>query len=187
MMNSIKTLVNEHDNILRMLDVVHSASLKILDGSPVDVSDFRKIVDFIRKYADKTHHGKEEEYLFKVMVDELGAMGENLIRHGMLVEHDIARLYVSDLEAGLDAYEAAPTDEARLSILVAAGSYEQLLRRHIQKENDVVFPFSEKSLSEQSSAWVENETANFENTKPNIERRESQLSNLHALEEKYML
>lgn len=185
-MNSIKILMVEHDNILRMLEVIHHASLKILDGLPIDVSDFRKMVEFIRNYADKTHHGKEEEYLFKVMVSELGAMGDNLVRHGMMVEHDIARLYVSDLEAGLDAYEADGLNEARLAILVAAGSYEQLLRRHIQKENDVVFPFSEKSLSEQSMLWVENEVHSFENKEINFKERSHQLSVLDELEKKYI-
>ena len=184
-MKSIEILVNEHDNILRMLDVIHTSSLKILGSAPIRIPDFRKIIDFIRLYADKTHHGKEEIHLFKVVVDELGAMGDNLIRHGMLVEHDIARLYVSDLEEGLDKYEAQATDEARLAILVAAGSYEKLLRRHIQKENDVVFPFAEKSLSEKSALWVEDETAAFEKDEDNLERRESQLSVLYELEKIY--
>lgn len=184
-MDSIKILVNEHDNILRMLDVIHKASLDALNGSPINIDDFRKMVDFIRKYADKTHHGKEEQFLFKAMTDELGNMGENLIRHGMLVEHDIAWLYVSDLDAGLDACEFKPTDEAKLSVLVAAGSYEQLLRRHIQKENDVVFPFGEKNLSAPSAEWVEAEVMQFENEDTNAELREYQLSVLGELESKY--
>lgn len=184
-MDSIKVLVNEHDNILRMLDIIHRISLEVLDGSSINIDDFRKMADFIRKYADKIHHGKEEKFLFKAMTDELGNMGENLIRHGMLVEHDIARLYVSDLDASLDAYEVEPTAEARLSILVAAGSYEQLLRRHIQKENDVVFPFGENNLSAQSSGWVETEVTQFENEAANTERREHHLSVLNELEKKY--
>lgn len=185
-MDSIKLLVAEHDNILRMLDVVHAASLKILEGVPVETSDFWHIVDFIRKYADKTHHGKEEAYLFKVMTDELGAMGENLVSHGMMVEHDIARLYVSDLDAGLKAYEQKPTSKAKLSILVAAGSYEQLLRRHIQKENDAVFPFGERSLSKHSAQWVEEQVSVFENDLANAEEREHQLSMLNELEKRYL-
>jgi len=186
-MNSIKILTEEHDNILRMLDVLHHASLMNLSGSPINIADFRKMVDFIRLYADKTHHGKEEQFLFKAMVEELGTMGENLVRHGMLVEHDIARLYVSDLDAGLSAYEEAPAEETRLAVLVAAGSYEQLLRRHIQKENDVVFPFGEKNLSGPSVKWVEREVDNFENEKANTKQREHQLSVLNELEKKYLI
>lgn len=184
-MDSIQILVQEHDNILRMLDVIHHASLDILGGAVVNISDFKKIIDFIRKYADKIHHGKEEEFLFKVILDELGDLGETLIRHGMLVEHDIGRLYVSDLDTALDEYAINPTEDVKLSILVAAGSYEQLLRRHIQKENDVIFPFGEKKISQNSAQWIEAQTMDFEENSENVLEHKRQLEALVALENKY--
>lgn len=185
-MDSVKLLIKEHDNILRMLDVIHKASLNILQNEKIDIDDFKKMIDFIRKYADKTHHGKEEDYLFKVMVEDLGGPAEKLIRNGMLVEHDIGRLYVSDLDAALDAHKENPSDENRLAILVAAGSYEQLLRRHIQKENDAVFSFGERNLSPKSAQWVEEQTQAFEEDSANIAVREYQLQTLQELEEKYL-
>lgn len=185
-MNCVETLVREHDNILKMLDVVHAASLRALAGAPLDVDDFKQMVAFIRLYADKTHHGKEEDYLFKAMVSELGAMGDNLVRHGMLVEHDLGRLYVSDLDTALDAYRQTPTDEAKLAILVAAGSYEQLLRRHIQKENDVIFPFGEKNLPAEQLAWVEKQMCDFEDSPENAAQRDRQLKSVDKLARKYL-
>lgn len=185
-MNAIKTLVDEHDNILRLLDVVHIASMEALCGAPVVTDDFREIIDFIRKYADRTHHGKEEDYLFKAMVDELGTVAENLIRYGMLVEHDIGRLYVSDLDEALTRYDGNPDGEAKLAIIVAAGSYEQLLRRHIQKENDVVFSFGEKNLAKNPLTWVTEQIRAFEEDPQNIAERERQLSVLDKLEKKYI-
>ena len=185
-MDSIKILVNEHDNILRMLDVVHHALLKILNDSYIDTNDFKNIVNFIRIYADKIHHGKEEDYIFKAMVDNLGQIGENLVNHGMMVEHNIARLYVADIETAINAYEDTPNDEAKLALIIATGSYEQLLRRHIQKENEVVFPFCERSLSPESISWVEDEVANFENNETNTIERSHQLAILDQLEKKYI-
>lgn len=185
MKNPIDILVTEHDNILRMLDVVHRAALKILQGAPVNTADFRKIVAFIRQYADFTHHGKEEAFLFSAMTDELGDMGDNLIRHGMLVEHDLARLYVSDLEAGLNACDTQPGEEARLAVLIAAGSYEQLLRRHIQKENDVIFPYGANNISSAAFHRVQTQVEDFETEPENFKVRERQLSVLRKLETKY--
>lgn len=184
-MRSTELLISEHDNILRMLDVIHRASLRILGGAAVDIDDFKKIVAFIRGYADKTHHNKEEEFLFLKMVEDLGDMGDNLVRRGMLVEHDIARLYVSDLDEALDAYAAEPTDESKLAILVAAGSYEKLLCRHIDKENAVVFNFGDKNLPAASRAWVEEQVAAFEADADNAAKRDEQLAVLAALEQKY--
>lgn len=185
-MRSIEILEEEHDNILRMLYVIHKAELGILCGEPLDIDDLKKMVDFIRKYADKNHHGKEEAYLFQVMEEELGKPGENLVRHGMLVEHDIARLYVSDLNAALDTHRLTESDESKLAVLVAAGSYEQLLRRHILKENEVVYPFGEKQLSKKSLEWVEEQMLGFEMLQENISEREYQLSVLADLEKKYI-
>lgn len=50
--------------------------------------------------ANPAHRGvrKEEKFLFDHMVKELGKIGKNLITHGMMVEHDSGRLYMSDLE-----------------------------------------------------------------------------------------
>ena len=186
-MSAIKTLMDEHDNILKMLDVVHNASLNLLSDGTISTRDFRQIVDFIRLYADKTHHGKEEEFLFKMMSDELGAVADNLVKHGMMVEHDIARLYVSDLETALNAYDENPSDKSKLAILVAAGSYEQLLRRHIQKENDVVFPFAEKSLSNLSLDYLNKQTLDFNCNNKNAAVCDEQLHVLKELLYKYIV
>lgn len=184
-MKSIRILVEEHDNILRMLEVAHKAAGKIMDGAAADVSDIRDMVSFIRNYADSIHHGKEEKFLFKEMEKELGTAGENLVRYGMLVEHDMARLYVSDLDAALDAYETQPSTDAKLDIIVALGSYERLLKRHIQKENDVVFPYGEKNLPAHSVQWVEAQVNTFEDDAENLHERKRQLDRLASLEKKY--
>jgi Uncharacterized conserved protein len=185
-MNSIEVLIKEHDNILKMLDVIHKASLDILGGAEVNVEDFKHIVDFIRRYADKIHHGKEEDYLFRVMTKELGNIGENLVHHGMLVEHNLARLYVSQLDAALDEYKGREDIQNKLAILVAAGSYEELLRRHIEKENEVAYPFGKRQLSKEAIEWVERETKSFEDAPDNIAEREYQLQILEKLQNRYL-
>lgn len=185
-MQSIDILVAEHENIKQMLDVIRHASLAVLKGAPVEVNDFREMIAFIRLYADQTHHGKEEAFLFKEMVSELGGPGENLVRHGMLVEHDLARLFVANLEAALNEYEKAPSDELRLDILVAAGSYRELLTRHITKENGVVFPFGERNLSEEALGRVTEGTDAFENDDNNKAVRDAQLEVLEKLTKRYI-
>lgn len=95
------------------------------------------------------------------------------------------RLYVSQLDAALDSYRENKDIESKWAIIVAAGSYEQLLRRHIDKENEVAYPYGEKNLSAKSLEWVESQTADFEANEENAKEREYQLSVLDVLEKKY--
>ena len=149
-MYGVEVLVKEHDNIMRLAKVMRKASLAILEGREVCVNDFYDMVDFVRNYADKHHHGKEEDILFLYMREELGKVGENLIQHGMLVEHDLGRLHIKQLYEALQEYRQSQSAMAKLDIITNAVSYSDLIKRHIAKENEVVFIYGEKNISEDS-------------------------------------
>lgn len=166
----IEVLLKEHDNILKFIEIVNRESIEIMNGKEVDVKKFREFIDFSRFYADKHHHGKEELILFKIMVDELGGAAEKLVKHGMLVEHDMGRLYVMSLEEALNEYEKNPSDESKIQIIANAVGYGNLLQRHIDKENNVVYTFAQKQLNEELLERVDSETVVFEDEEK--ERRE---------------
>jgi len=58
-------LMVEHRLIARMLSVIKDALVQIESSHRVDPVFVDTAVDFIRIYADRTHHGKEEEILFR--------------------------------------------------------------------------------------------------------------------------
>jgi len=60
-------LKNEHKAILLTLEVVESVSKKLDAGENVPAEHLTKVVDFIRGFADKCHHAKEEDLLFPAM------------------------------------------------------------------------------------------------------------------------
>lgn len=146
-MNIIEILKEEHDNILVFLEQLHKKCLTFMTEDQIDIKGFRDDITFIRSYADVKHHQKEEKILFEVMTKHLGKTAVNLVQHGMLVEHDLARLHVMELEKAVDAYEKNPSAEEKLNILANAMGYYYLLHRHIDKENGAVYPFAEKNLS----------------------------------------
>lgn len=148
-MSAIQLMVDEHKNIKRMLGVIRKYCFKVLKNEEVDYKDFYKIIDFVRNYADKHHHGKEEDYLFNRMIEEIKGPAEKLVRQGMLVEHDFGRLYMQNLEKALIAFEKGE-EEAKLDIIANAIGYTDLLHRHIEKEDDVVYKFAERSLSKET-------------------------------------
>ena len=96
-MDAIELMMEEHKNIKVMLKIVRKACYSILEGKDVNFDDFNKIISFVRNYADSHHHKKEEIMLFNRMVDEIGETAEKVVKYGMLVEHDLGRLYITSL------------------------------------------------------------------------------------------
>ena len=127
-MFSIEVMVEEHENISRMLKVVRKVCFNIMNGAEIPYDDFEKIVDFVKNYADEHHHGKEEKILFDKMQEHLGALGNKLITHGMLVEHDFGRLYMHELREALARVKAGD-EESKLDVIANAISYTHLFRR----------------------------------------------------------
>ncbi|NLV89442.1 MAG: hemerythrin domain-containing protein, partial [Tissierellia bacterium] len=137
-MKSIEIMVEEHENIRRMLKVIRKLCYKLMTEPNYDISDFPKIIDFVRNYADKHHHGKEEDILFATMNREIEKLAKSGAITGMYIEHDNGRLYMTNLEKALEEYKKG-NDEARLDIIANSISYTDLLDRHIEKENTAMY------------------------------------------------
>ncbi|MGI6721024.1 MAG: hemerythrin domain-containing protein [Anaerovoracaceae bacterium] len=182
---SIDLMVIEHENINRMLQVIRKACVGIIEGDEVNVADFREMADFIRNYADRHHHGKEEEFLFPEMTAHLGVVAENLVTHGMLVEHDLGRDHVMALGIALDQYEKDPGSEFKLDILTEAMGYARLLKRHIEKENNVVYTFAENNLDKEVMGSIDERCRAFEQEEEKSGVQEHYLALLKKMESKY--
>ena len=182
-MNSIELMVNEHKNIKRMLAVIRKYCFKVLKNQQLDYNDFYRIIDFVRNYADKHHHGKEEDYLFNRMIEEIKGPTEKLVKHGMLVEHDLGRLYMQNLEKALKALENGE-EEAKIDIIANAVSYTDLLYRHIEKEDDVVYKFAERNLSKESLKKLDEDCKRIEKEAKEKGIQDKYINLMYELEEK---
>lgn len=158
-MYAIDLLVKEHADIQKMIGGMHKLCCRILENdasvcntnavlTEATIQKFYNFIDFTRNYADHHHHGKEEKILFPVMTANLGAMAENLVTHGMLVEHDLGRAHIRALETSLKLYQESPKTEHKLSIITEAMGYANQLLLHTEKENSVVYTFAERMLSQ---------------------------------------
>lgn len=181
-MNAIELMVEEHKNIKQMLKVVRKVCFTILEGAEVNYGDFDKIIYFIKNYADSHHHKKEEIMLFNRMVDEIGETAEKVVKYGMLVEHDLGRLYVSNLKAALESFKAGNA-EAKLDVIANAVSYTNLLERHIHKEDNVIYKFAERELKKETIDVINEECVVFESENTNI--KDENLAILEELKVKY--
>lgn len=184
-MNSVQVMVKEHENIKRMLKVVRKACFKVMKGEEINYDDFNKMIEFIRLYADAHHHGKEEKFLFKEMQTNLGKLGQNLITHGMLVEHDFGRLYMNDLSEALKKVKEG-YEESKLDVISNAVGYTNLLARHIDKEDGAVYNFGETNLPKEIMDDINIKTEEFEKEAEKKGTQKYFLDILESLEKKYL-
>lgn len=141
-----QALVDEHRLILRMITLLEQNAARTAAGTYSNWQFYLDGVDFIRNYADRFHHAKEEDVLFEAMVKN-GMPRENSPVAAMLMEHDQGRAYVRAMEAevrevlkGLLGREQA--------IAKNALAYATLLREHISKEDDILYPLAERVIPE---------------------------------------
>lgn len=167
-MNSLYVLMEEHRLIERAIDALVVYARGVGRGADHPRSDLNGFVDFIRGYADAHHHGKEEDILFRAMVDcgmptHAGPLAVMLAEH-----HEGRRL--TQLMAELAAGEGDWEDQERSRLLKAGIGYAQLLRAHIQKEDGVLYPMAQNLLPEDAKEQVEQAFHRFEAEAANIKR-----------------
>jgi hemerythrin-like domain-containing protein len=130
----MKKLVDEHVLIKRWLtlipDVVKNLDVESEEGRQLILNG----VDFIRSYADKYHHAKEEEILFKYFDENLD------ILQVIYEDHRQARSHVTAI---LEAIERRD----REAIAEHLSAYGGLLAEHIKKEDEILYPWMERNLS----------------------------------------
>jgi len=129
-----------------MLAVMGAAAQRLEAGEPVRAGLFREAVDFVRNFADKNHHGKEEANLFP-RLEERGVPKEGGPLGMMLHEHDQGRAFIQAIDGAIDAYEKGD-DAAAQVIAENIRGYTQLLTEHIWKEENVLFQMADQALTQ---------------------------------------
>jgi hemerythrin-like domain-containing protein len=144
-MQATTTLRLEHEAILMMLDGLDSASRQLLSGIVVSPATLSGLLEFFQLFADRCHHGKEEEILFPFL-ERKGLPRQGGPLSVMLHEHDLGRNLVREMAAAIAEYPSQPGPAGK-RWANAARQYSVLLRDHILKENNVLFLMAERMLT----------------------------------------
>lgn len=139
-MKPTDVLKQEHRVIEQVLDCLEQMTTRIRVGEDFDRADGTAALEFVRGFADSGHHGKEENCLFPAMVDK-GVPGDVGPVGVMLAEHDVGRAAVGEMATALEAED----DEA---FGAAASGYVELMREHILKEDNILFPMADSLLGD---------------------------------------
>lgn len=183
-MKATDKLKEEHEAIRLMLKILQKVCEKLEAGEKVSAAHLDDILEFIRDFADKCHHGKEEDILFPAMEDagiprEGGPVGV------MLMEHDMGRNYVKGLREGIDDYKRGFPD-APVQISENARNYVALLNSHIEKENNILFQIADMHLAEAKQKELLEKFNEVENEHIGHGKHEELLRILNALKITYL-
>lgn len=139
-------LRNEHEGILLGMSILESMVGDLKTNRGVDGGDLGDMVDFLKLFADKCHHGKEEGFLFPAM-EKYGIPKERGPIGQMLLEHEEGRRLIARMSKALEDKTPKKKEFAE-----AAEAYIELLRSHIEKENGVLFPMGDRMIPPEQQA-----------------------------------
>lgn len=130
----VKSLVDEHKRIMRFVALIPEIARDFDAAS----EERRRLVidgvDFIRSYADRFHHAKEEEILFGYFDPDLD------ILKVMHEDHRKGRGHVKDLLEALDRRDSE-------GVVSNLEGYAAVLTEHIRKEDEILYPWMDRNLS----------------------------------------
>jgi hemerythrin-like domain-containing protein len=158
-------LEDEHRYILKVIGAMSVLAESLEKGEQVEPETFKNMVEFMRVFADKCHHGKEETLLFPLL--EKRGVSPNGCPIGVLIhDHQTGRTLVTGLAEAAEGYQKGdPT--AREALLKNLYGITELYPGHIWKEDYLAFPMSNKVLTAEDQQSLSEE---FEKVDENIGR-----------------
>lgn len=130
----MKRLVDEHARIKRFIALIPGIVSRLDLESEEGRERILRGVDFIRNFADRYHHAKEEDILFAYFPPDLD------ILRTMLEDHRRGRACVKGILDALERRDAAGV-ESNLA------GYAGILTEHIRKEDEILYPWMDRNLS----------------------------------------
>lgn len=134
----IGPLMLEHRLIERMAALLKKEAEKTEANGPININFIGIALDFFRSYADRCHHGKEENILFRDLEKKKLSFEHKNMLAGLLQDHIRARELVGKLDSGRLRYlqkESAAANDIKECI----NKLIDLYKGHIQKEDKQFF------------------------------------------------
>lgn len=150
----IGPLMTEHRLIERMIRIMEALLLDIEAEEKVDPVQVEKSIHFIRAYADRCHHGKEEDILFRALDGKTISPELRRIADELVEDHKLGRKITMSLLEANERYKKG--DKAALSAIADGfGSLVEFYPRHIEKEDKHFFiPIMDYFGQEEKEAMI---------------------------------
>jgi hemerythrin-like domain-containing protein len=175
-MKATSILMEEHRYILRSLDVICEMADRVANGESVDDRDVDCILQFLQVFGDDHHQEKEEAILFPALLKASHAE-EHACLCQITFEHNQQRSLLEGIEDAMRSRKGA-------DFVYYAKRLAELVRAHIQSEDDDVFKRADAILSAEEDDRIARELASYDSPH-RAERLRALLKSLAELEIKY--
>jgi len=145
-MQSRGPLMKEHRLIERMIAVIRGEMARVEKTRKIDPALVDAAVDFIRVYADRTHHGKEEDILFKELAGRDLPEADRRVMNELVEEHVFGRSATRSLVEANARYRRGDASAVE-DVLRWLKTLVDFYPRHIEKEDKVFFPAYHRILT----------------------------------------
>lgn len=159
-MEATKILMDEHRVIERVLAALQTAAERVTSGEEMRPAFFINAALFIKNFADGCHHRKEEGVLF-IAMNEAGIPTQGGPIGVMLAEHEQGRVFTRAMREAAEKWDAGNLS-AKTAVTHNALGYVALLRQHIHKEDNILFPMADRVISAERGEKVDAEFERIE-------------------------
>ena len=129
----------EHRLIEKMLRIVEREVARMEETRQITPVFVDTVVDFIRTYADRTHHGKEEDILFRDLARKPLTPEHAKIMDELMAEHVYSRKTVARLVEAKEAYLQNGSPTALTQVMDLLRELAAFYPKHIEKEDKNFF------------------------------------------------
>ena len=157
---AVEMLEAEHRVIQKMVAGMSVLADQLEGGEPVDVSLLESIVAFLRTFADRLHHGKEESFLFPALIRR-GVPAQGCPIGGLTMEHQKGRVMVGELADAIHGY-AVGEPLAQENLVKTLRALVVFYPSHIWKEDYLLFPLAGKVLTPEDQQELRDKFATVE-------------------------
>jgi hemerythrin-like domain-containing protein len=133
-MMPVGPLMIEHRLIERMVKLMAEELPKMEEKRGANIGFLSEAIDFIRTYADRCHHGKEEDILFRNLAPKPLSPEHKKLMNELVEEHISARKIVSRLADAKDRYSRTQKDGFQ-EIITCLKELVKFYPSHIAKED----------------------------------------------------
>lgn len=159
-MDALNLISQEHSNLWRLATTVDQVASEIEAGAPVEQPFFNAVFDYIAQFVDRSHHPKEDAYLFRLL--RLRSAEAAAVLDSLQLEHREGPAKLTSLRAQVAAAAQGQLPGSQLA--TALRDFTTGLKTHIRTEEKSVLPLARSALL--PADWAEINAAFLDNTDP---------------------